>query len=150
VAVNRDLNQCLLEIRQRWRDQGLGEPAGTSPAEVAALEAQLRTRLPAAFRRYLRELGGTPGDAYDSNMIHFWTYGHFLEYGSELDSPEYGRLLPFGDVFIEAYRLAIGLQDSTQPGAVYGLFNEYAFIMSNSFDEFLSKYLDDPESIESL
>jgi hypothetical protein len=148
--VNRDLNQCLLEIRQRWRDQGLGEPAGTSPAEVAALEAQLRTRLPAAFRRYLRELGGTPGDAYDDNMIHFWTVGYLWEYWSELHSVQYGRLLPFGDVCIEVYLLALGLHDSAQPGAVYGYFGEYVFIMSNSFDEFLVKYLDDPESIESL
>ncbi len=152
-----DFQSRVREVIARWRDANIPIRPGVSEHDIKQFEARYGIKLPGELNEYFATVDGT-GDEFDDEWLYrFWPLKDVQpanEYVPELKLafPESAGYFLFFDHSIEIFMFAIRMNDSeTRPAPIARVSPQYDYLnfqpFCDSFDEFLSKYLDHPANL---
>jgi hypothetical protein len=155
VQGQKEFTSVGESLKRHWSSHNVDNNCGVSEPELDSFEATHRVVLPQDVRDYFMCVNGMPPDVVDDGMIRFWMLEEVkpLPQGAPkysdsryIQNPE--TLFLFADYSIWAHAYAIRL------GKVPSQFNEVVIIgykspvlISNSFSEFVDRYLTDKDML---
>lgn len=136
------------ETKRHWNAAGLTLRPGVSDADVNEFQRRYDARLPASLKEYFQTVDGMGANESDDHLFRFWPLSEVrpvAEFENE-DPVVYSGFFAFADWSLWAYAYAIRLVEQ-EPPIVVIVAPAGPIPVAGSFEEFLTMYVQDPESV---
>jgi hypothetical protein len=148
--------EAPLDVLKRRLSPGEGPPRLDASAQVDRLEERCGARMPEDFRAYLLQVAPAT-DLMDDQLTLWWGIDHVQNLADELPDlsgiahagirDEGGAYLLFADYMIWAWAWAVCCSWGPNRGRVAIIGGSPDGFVAQSFSEFVSRYLRDPDEM---
>lgn len=144
-------------LKRHWSSHNVEINAGVSGAALKSFEDKYDVVLPTDLHDYFLSVNGMPPDIVDDAFIRFWMLEEVepLSQGApDFSHPQYiqapDSIFLFADYSVWAHAYAICLtKTSAESNKVFIIGQDSPVLISNSFTEFVDKYLTNKDFIFS-
>lgn len=144
-------------LKRHWSSHNVDINAGVSEATLKSFEEKYGIVLPEDLRDYFLSVNGMPPEIVDDAFIRFWMLEEVepLPQGApDFSNPQYiqapDSIFLFADYSIWAHAYAIRLtKTAAESNKVFIIGHDSPVLISNSFSEFVDKYLTNKDLIFS-
>jgi hypothetical protein len=141
------------KLKNHWLSLGVKVNAGVSHDELDAFESKYQVVLPADLRDYFLTVDGMVEGVMDHGCFSFWSLNAVKPIPDE--SPNYSdpyikdarSFFVFADFLIWSHAYAIRLAATDAANTIFMIGGETPIKMYDSFSEFVSAYLSDPDRL---
>ena len=126
-----------------WQKAGIrpGHPATES--DISDLRSRTGAMMPSSFEQFLRQFNGIEQSSIGNDLLTFWSIGQILSFGISSKSGDF-FYIPFADYCLNSHIYILRLDANGVEDGLLAADVMHERIVANSFDEFISLYLDDP------
>ena len=149
------LNKAMIgaKLKNHWVSRGVEVNPGVSAEELEAFESKYQVVLPADLRDYFLTVDGMVEGVMDQGCFNFWSLKAVKPIPE--DSPNYSdryikdarSFFVFADFLIWSHAYAVRLSSTDAPNTIFMIGGETPIRMFDSFSEFVSVYLSDPDGL---